>query len=77
MRLLLKYCSAGNVVLLLRLQNCNTWAWCGDISGCDGKLQTFLQCWLQAGDARNPSPKGGYGNSKGWISGVRGAFIPS
>eukprot|EP00198_Chlamydomonas_reinhardtii_P014045 XP_001703382.1 predicted protein [Chlamydomonas reinhardtii] len=58
-------------------KQCNTWAWCGDPRGCNGgQLFRFRQCWLKQGDPGSPAPKnGGYGNSTGWISGVRQAWI--
>ncbi|KAG2455150.1 hypothetical protein HYH02_000968 [Chlamydomonas schloesseri] len=61
------------------MKQCNTWTWCGDPRGCNGgQLFRFRQCWLkQADDPGSPRPKngGGYGNSSGWISGVRQAWI--
>ncbi|KAG2442984.1 hypothetical protein HXX76_003057 [Chlamydomonas incerta] len=59
-------------------KQCNTWNWCGDPRGCNGgELYRFRQCWLKAADdPGNPAPKnGGWGNSSGWISGVRQAWI--
>ncbi|KAG2499173.1 hypothetical protein HYH03_002754 [Edaphochlamys debaryana] len=56
---------------------CNAWTWCSDPNGCNGgELFRFRQCWLKNADPTNPQPKGGYGNSTGWISGLRMAWMP-
>ncbi|KAG2499168.1 hypothetical protein HYH03_002749 [Edaphochlamys debaryana] len=46
-------------------------------SGCNGgELKSFRQCWLKNAVPTSPQPKGGYGNSTGWISGLRMAWLP-
>ncbi|KAG2499175.1 hypothetical protein HYH03_002756 [Edaphochlamys debaryana] len=63
--------------LCAQQDRCNAWTWCSDPNGCSGgDLTRFRQCWLKNADPTSPQPKGGYGNSTGWISGVRMAWIP-
>ncbi|EFJ44797.1 hypothetical protein VOLCADRAFT_94935 [Volvox carteri f. nagariensis] len=57
-------------------QGCTIWTWCADPTGCDGERYRFRQCWLKQADPNNPQPKKGYGGSRGWISGVRLAWLP-
>ncbi|GLC51626.1 hypothetical protein PLESTB_000522800 [Pleodorina starrii] len=53
---------------------CNIWNWCSDPQGCPG-LDEFRACVLKTGDPENPTPLKGYGNSTGWMSGVRMAWM--
>ncbi|EFJ44752.1 hypothetical protein VOLCADRAFT_106212 [Volvox carteri f. nagariensis] len=61
--------------LCAKTQYCNTWSWCGDPRGCPG-LERFRECVLKSADPENPVPgRGGFGNSTGWMSGVRLAWM--